>query len=211
MSDKRERQIKNIKDTCDEVDGKMKEDGCDTGGGDTPKADRFNELIDKKQGATNIDPQFGVVPFQTAEDDGQKEEPVIEDYGNTVTDTDTGKDWQLSPRFTYINEEDEEQHQKEIKEFNDSQDEAYDEAVADYNEDDNNNNAEEATEQEEDNNQVNTDTEDSSDNTDSSDSQDSSDSEDNSSDDGGDSSDSGDDSSDSDDGGDSGDSSDSEE
>ena len=124
--------------------------------------------------------------------------PVIEDWGNTVTDEEQEKinaaaqyqqtkHEQLADSNTnpgkiveQILQEEQEQEVSEQEE----------EEIAEYNEDDN---------------QANTDTEDSSDNTDSSDS------EDNSSDDGGDSSDSGDDSSSSDDGGDSGDSSESEE
>jgi hypothetical protein len=83
MSAERKRE-KVVEETCNEVDGKMTKEGCDVGGGDTPKADRFNELLDKKTGGTIINPQSGgVIPFQTPP------EPVeIEDYGNTVTVSD---------------------------------------------------------------------------------------------------------------------------
>ncbi len=76
MSDKREQQLKNIEKTCDKVDGKMTKDGCDTdGSGDTPKADKFNEELDE------IEKETGYPSIK-------EELPVIEDYGNTVTDDD---------------------------------------------------------------------------------------------------------------------------
>lgn len=89
--DQRDKKLENI---CNKVDGKWTKEGCDTDGGDTPKADRFYELVDKEPGATIQDGEYGVIPFQTPEpeDDKVKQEdspPVIEDWGNTVETTDT--------------------------------------------------------------------------------------------------------------------------
>jgi hypothetical protein len=44
MSDKREKQMEDIKDVCDKVGGVMSKDGCATDS-DGPKADKFEELI----------------------------------------------------------------------------------------------------------------------------------------------------------------------
>jgi hypothetical protein len=71
MSDKREleQRDKKLENICNKVDGEWTKEGCDVGGGDTPKADKFNELVDKEPGATIIDPESGgVIPFQTPEE-----------------------------------------------------------------------------------------------------------------------------------------------
>ena len=73
MSDKREQQLNNIVKTCDKVDGKLNSKGeCETdGSGDTPKADRFNEELMKLEEETGY-PSI------------KEDEPIIEDWGNTV-------------------------------------------------------------------------------------------------------------------------------
>ena len=233
-----EQRDKITENLCDKVGGKNTKDGCDTGGGDTPKADRLHDLMDKTPGATVKD---------WIDDDNNEQEPeVIEDWSNTVSETDDKEEAvkevikQIEgsePMNNYpitqvpVEEEKIEDWGNTVSVSETDEQEQID-AAANYQQykhellADSSTNPNEVVEQilqeeqqeeeiadnnEESDNQVNTDTEDSSDNTDSSDSQDSSDSEDNPSDDGGDSSDSGDDSSSSDDGGDSGDSSESEE
>jgi hypothetical protein len=51
----------------------------------------------------------------------EEEQQQIEDWQNEVEPVQ--KDFEASPKFTYTNEEEEEKHQKEIKEFNEAQDE----------------------------------------------------------------------------------------
>jgi hypothetical protein len=74
--DQRDKKLENI---CNKVDGKWaKGVGCDTGGGDTPKADRFNELVDKTPGTVIIDPQSGgVVPVQTLPPPKEDKEKLV--------------------------------------------------------------------------------------------------------------------------------------
>ena len=74
---KEEQQNKKIEKICDKVDGKMTKDGfCDTdGSGDTPKADKFHELMDKEEGAIIQDRSNEVY---------DEEPPVIEDWANEV-------------------------------------------------------------------------------------------------------------------------------
>ena len=61
---------------CDKVDGKWTKDGCETDH-DGPKADRFHELQDETPGAIVYDRS------------SNEEEPVVEDYGNTVSESET--------------------------------------------------------------------------------------------------------------------------
>ena len=81
---------KKVEKVCGKVDGEWTKEGCVTDS-DGPKADKFHEELDKEEGATIQDWEYGVIPFQTPEpeDDKVKQEdspPIIEDYGNTVTE-----------------------------------------------------------------------------------------------------------------------------
>ena len=80
MSEKREleKRDKILEKLCNKVDGKNTKDGCDTdGSGDTPKADRFHDLINETPGAIVYD----------RNNNEEEEQQVIEDYKNTVTTT----------------------------------------------------------------------------------------------------------------------------
>ena len=74
---------KKLEKLCNKVEGEWTKQGCKTDS-DGPKADKFNELVDKEPGATIQDGDYGVIPFQTPE-------PVIEGWGNTVSEEEPTK------------------------------------------------------------------------------------------------------------------------
>ena len=186
----------------EQIETEFKEDKSDD------YAEEINNKEEENEGKRYVNPDGGAPLYEDELTEDEKdyyeeykpekeEQQQIEDWGNTVSNTDN--EFEEQQKYFEARAESNNDADKAIEQLQEQEEvnEQEEEEVADSNE--------------EDDNQVNTDTENSSDNADSSDSQDSSDSEDNSSDDGGDSSDSGDDSSSSDDGGDSGDSSESEE
>ena len=77
LEGKLQQRDKILEKLCNKVDGKWTKDGCDTGGGDTPKADKFNDLMDKTPGAIVQDPQYGVIPFQQTPAEPEEVKPKL--------------------------------------------------------------------------------------------------------------------------------------